>query len=73
MPKRAQQSNEVLTDPELVIDRLKIDYRRYLVMLDIFIEDLNTGIEDIKRFIDGSDIVVGVECKLYKRPEGLSR
>jgi|GEM_PF-639371 len=57
LPKRAQQSNEVLTDPELVIDRLKIDYRRYLIMLDIFIEDLQTGIEDIKRCIDGSDIL----------------
>lgn len=57
MPKRAQQSNEVLADPEQVIDRLKIDYRRYLIMLDIFIEDMDTGLDDIKRCIEGSDVL----------------
>ena len=57
LPQRSQRANEVLEDPEKVIDRLKIDYRRYLVMLDIFIEDMNAGIEDIKRSIEGSDIL----------------
>lgn len=57
IPKRSSGNNEILSDPEQVIDRLKIDYSRYLVMLDIFIEDLNSGIKDIRTCIQGSDVL----------------
>ncbi len=43
IPVKSKMSNEVLTDPEVVISRLEIDYVRYLKILELFITDLDRG------------------------------
>ena len=57
IPVKSKMSNEVLTDPEVVISRLEIDYVRYLKILELFITDLDKGIANTRNLIADGDIL----------------
>ncbi len=57
IPAKRKNSNEVLTDPEIVITRLEIDYVRYLKILDLFISDLEKGIVDTRNLINDGEVL----------------
>ncbi len=57
IPKKQLVATEVLTDPEIVISRLEIDYPRYLKILDLFLTDLGKGIIDTRNLLTDGDIL----------------